>query len=56
MAETEMGTAFEGRFPEGLHGFAGFDRVRALEEAYLPQKAAQRYAGTLGHMPSSGRD
>ena len=54
MAETEMGAAFKSRFPGDLHGFAGFDRIRALEEAYLPQEAAEKYAGTLGHMPRGG--
>jgi len=33
------------------HLFAGFDRIRMLEEAFLPPEAAQKYEGTLGHMP-----
>ncbi len=33
------------------HIFAGFDRIRALEEAFLPPEAAEKYEGGLGHMP-----
>lgn len=33
------------------HEFAGFDRIRALEEAFLPPETARKYEGTLGHMP-----
>jgi 2-methylisocitrate lyase-like PEP mutase family enzyme len=33
------------------HVFAGFDRIRALEEEFLPPDAGEKYEGTLGHMP-----
>jgi hypothetical protein len=34
-----------------VHAFAGFDEIRALEEAFLPPESARKYEGTLGHMP-----
>lgn len=55
MAETELNADFKARFPGDLHGFAGFDRIRALEEAYLPPESTAKYEGTLGHMPHGGR-
>ena len=36
-----------------LHLFAGFDRIRALEEDFLPAYAQEKYEGTLGHMPEA---
>ncbi len=36
-----------------LHGFAGFDRIRALEQAYLPPEAMGKYADALGHQPQA---
>jgi 2-methylisocitrate lyase-like PEP mutase family enzyme len=35
-----------------LHTFAGFDRIRALEQAYLGEEAMQKYADSVGHMPT----
>lgn len=41
-----------GAHPVGnLHDFAGFDRIRALEEAYLPPQAMEKYSDALGHQP-----
>jgi len=51
MAEAEFGSAAKGHPLANTHQFAGFDRIRALEEAFLPPETAQKYEGTLGHMP-----
>jgi len=46
---------FEERFarhPLGdLHGFAGFDRIRAWEAEYLPAEEQAKYEGSLGYRP-----
>jgi 2-methylisocitrate lyase-like PEP mutase family enzyme len=34
-----------------LHGFAGFARIRALEEEFLPPEAIGKYADGLGYRP-----
>jgi len=36
-----------------VHQFAGFDRVRAWEAAYLPPDELDKYEGSVGHQPSS---
>jgi 2-methylisocitrate lyase-like PEP mutase family enzyme len=42
------------RHPVGnLHAFAGFDRIRALEEAFLPAEEMEKYQGTIGHVPAA---
>ena len=42
-----------GKHPVGnLHAFAGFDRIRALEEEFLPAEELEKYQGTIGHMPA----
>ena len=35
-----------------LHTFAGFDRIRALEQEYLGEEAMKKYADSVGHMPT----
>jgi 2-methylisocitrate lyase-like PEP mutase family enzyme len=53
------GPAAEARFIErfrrhplgDLHTFAGFDRVREWERAYLGEEAMQKYADSVGHLP-----
>ena len=41
------------RHPLGnVHQFAGFDRVRAWEEAYLPPEELEKYEGSVGHQPT----
>ncbi len=35
-----------------LHSFAGFDEIRRLEGAYLPQDELDKYTDSIGHMPS----
>ena len=37
-----------------LHTFAGFDQVRAWEEAYLPAEELDKYADSVGHQPHAG--
>lgn len=51
MAEAAFGDSVKGHPLSNVHEFAGFDRIRALEEAFLPAESAQKYEGTLGHMP-----
>ncbi|MFO1080946.1 MAG: isocitrate lyase/PEP mutase family protein [Reyranellaceae bacterium] len=51
MAEAEHGAAHRGHPLNNTHVFAGFDRIREMEEAFLPPETARKYEGTLGHMP-----
>ncbi len=51
MVEAELDARSKGHPFGNTHVFAGFDRIRALEEAFLPPEAAEKYEGTLGHMP-----
>jgi 2-methylisocitrate lyase-like PEP mutase family enzyme len=58
----QEGPAAEARFAErfrdhpvgDLHTFAGFDQIRAWEEAFLPPDELGKYEGTVGHQPSRG--
>jgi 2-methylisocitrate lyase-like PEP mutase family enzyme len=51
MADTRFVEAFA-RHPLGnVHQFAGFDRVRAWEEAYLPPEELEKYEDSVGHQP-----
>ncbi|HXH81636.1 MAG TPA: isocitrate lyase/PEP mutase family protein [Candidatus Tectomicrobia bacterium] len=51
LAEARFADRFA-RHPLGdLHTFAGFDRVRAWEEAYLPREELEKYEGGVGHRP-----
>jgi 2-methylisocitrate lyase-like PEP mutase family enzyme len=34
-----------------VHTFAGFDAIRAAEEAFLPAEALEKYADSIGHLP-----
>jgi 2-methylisocitrate lyase-like PEP mutase family enzyme len=53
MAEARVDARFK-QHPKGnLHGFAGFDRIRALEAQYLPAEAQEKYSSGLGHMPAA---
>ncbi|HET7340630.1 MAG TPA: isocitrate lyase/PEP mutase family protein [Methylomirabilota bacterium] len=57
------GPAAESRFAErfrnhplgDLHTFAGFDRIRRWEEAYLPAAELEKYEGSVGHQPAPRR-
>ncbi|WP_135467443.1 isocitrate lyase/PEP mutase family protein [Crenalkalicoccus roseus] len=55
LAEAELDAAFKAHPLGDMHGFAGFDRIRELEAAFLPPEAGEKYAGTLGHMPQAPR-
>jgi 2-methylisocitrate lyase-like PEP mutase family enzyme len=51
VAEREFDEAFK-KHPIGdYHTFAGFDRIREWEQAYLPPEEQGKYEGTVGHMP-----
>jgi len=51
MAEARFIAEFT-KHPLGdLHTFAGFDRIRALEQTYLGEEAMKKYADSVGHMP-----
>jgi 2-methylisocitrate lyase-like PEP mutase family enzyme len=60
VAMRDEGPLAEARFAEGfarhplgdLHTFAGFDRVRAWEEAFLPPEELAKYADSVGHQPA----
>jgi 2-methylisocitrate lyase-like PEP mutase family enzyme len=51
MVEAEYEAAGRDHPLANVHEFAGFGRIRELEEAFLPAESAQKYEGTLGHMP-----
>jgi 2-methylisocitrate lyase-like PEP mutase family enzyme len=52
MAEARFIAEFS-KHPLGdLHTFAGFDRIRALEQEYLGEEAMKKYADSVGHMPT----
>ena len=51
LAEAEFAERFK-RHPLGdLHTFAGFDRIREWEEAFLPAAALEKYGDSVGHQP-----
>ena len=52
-AEVRFMSQFKNHPLGDLHTFAGFDRIRALEEAYLPKDDLLKYTASLGHMPTS---
>jgi 2-methylisocitrate lyase-like PEP mutase family enzyme len=61
VAMRDEGPLAEARFIEGfrrhplgdLHTFAGFDQVRAWEDAFLPPEELLKYEGSVGHQPAS---
>jgi 2-methylisocitrate lyase-like PEP mutase family enzyme len=50
-AEPEFDKAYRDHPMRDLHGFAGFARIRALEEQFLPPQAIEKYADGLGYRP-----
>ena len=53
MAEADFNERFK-KHPLGdLHTFAGFDQVRAWEEAYLPSEEMDKYVDSVGHQPAT---
>jgi 2-methylisocitrate lyase-like PEP mutase family enzyme len=53
MAEAAHDARFRQHPMGNLHGFAGFDRIRAMEAEFLPEQAAQKYEGGLGYAPKA---
>lgn len=52
-AEADFNERFK-KHPLGdLHTFAGFDQVRAWEEAYLPSEEMDKYVDSVGHQPAT---
>jgi hypothetical protein len=56
MAESELDARSKGHPLGNTHVFAGFDRIRAMEESFLPAESAKKYDGTLGHMPRAAAE
>ena len=56
MAEAEFNRTLKDHPLGNTHEFAGFDRIRELEESFLPPETAQKYEGTLGHMPKKAAE
>jgi 2-methylisocitrate lyase-like PEP mutase family enzyme len=56
MAEAELDARAKGHPLGNTHVFAGFDRIRAMEESFLPAETAKKYDGTLGHMPRAAAE
>jgi 2-methylisocitrate lyase-like PEP mutase family enzyme len=53
LAEAAFIDAFK-RHPLGdLHTFAGFDRIRACEDAFLPAEQLDKYRDSIGHQPDA---
>jgi len=52
VAEARFAEKFRGHPLGDLHTFAGFDRIRAWEEAYLPPEELEKYEGSVGHQPA----
>ena len=51
-AEVELTASLVGHPLGDLHTFAGFDQIRAWEEAYLPAEELGKYADSVGHQPT----
>ena len=51
-AEAELTASLVGHPMGDLHTFAGFDQIRAWEEAYLPPDELGKYADSVGHQPT----
>jgi 2-methylisocitrate lyase-like PEP mutase family enzyme len=54
VAEAEFAERFKGHPLGDLHTFAGFDRIREWEEAFLPAAALEKYGDSVGHQPRPG--
>jgi 2-methylisocitrate lyase-like PEP mutase family enzyme len=52
LAEARFAEQFRSHPVGDLHTFAGFDRIRAWEEAYLPVEELEKYDGSIGHQPA----
>jgi 2-methylisocitrate lyase-like PEP mutase family enzyme len=52
LAEREFNESFKGHPLADVHTFAGFDQIRAWEEAYLPDEELTKYEDSVGHQPA----
>jgi 2-methylisocitrate lyase-like PEP mutase family enzyme len=52
LAEREFSDSFKGHPLADVHTFAGFDQIRAWEEAYLPDGELTKYEDSVGHQPA----
>jgi 2-methylisocitrate lyase-like PEP mutase family enzyme len=52
LAEERFAEAFKTHPLGDVHTFAGFDQVRAWEEAFLPAEELDKYADSVGHQPA----
>jgi 2-methylisocitrate lyase-like PEP mutase family enzyme len=52
LAEAEFNEAFKSHPLADIHTFAGFDQIRAWEEAYLPPEELAKYDDSVGHQPT----
>jgi 2-methylisocitrate lyase-like PEP mutase family enzyme len=53
LAEAEFIERFRQHPLGDLHTFAGFDRIRAWEEAFLPPEELDKYDDSVGHQPTT---
>jgi len=51
-AEGDLAASLAGHPLGDLHTFAGFDQIRAWEEAYLPPDEFGKYDDSVGHQPA----
>ena len=51
MAEAAFVESFKKHPLNDVHTFAGFDAIRAAEEAFLPAEHLEKYADSIGHQP-----
>lgn len=51
LAEAHFSKQFEQHPMGDLHTFAGFNEIRAWEDAYLPQQEMDKYADSIGQQP-----
>lgn len=51
MAEAAFWEDFKRHPLHDVHTFAGFDAIRAWEEAFLPAEQLDKYADSIGHQP-----
>ena len=52
-AEAEFSAGFRAHPLGDLHTFAGFDRIRRWEEAFLPPEELEKYEQSVGHQPGT---
>jgi 2-methylisocitrate lyase-like PEP mutase family enzyme len=50
-AEVRFNESFKAHPLSDIHTFAGFDQIRAWEDAYLPADELDKYSDSIGHKP-----